>query len=300
VETLRVAGLRGEARKILLRGKQKGKAKLREKCERWRDCGICRLHWHSNGFSHLLKCQTRSRESRNRVKLAVPPTESGLLLAEEVAWALVSVIRVNDGSADRILLRVRQVTRNTVRVAEVVLRIPIRSPTQTTRRATAVISMRTASAMAGRTTRSTWGAAILTAGRLMNPVPDSISVGVVGRIRPIDMILDHARGRVSCLKLPGSGCMRILTPGDHAGRSAATGGHRQTQQRSSNHHPNWHGSPPSVGLVGPVFRIDLCGPRGPCRKTCCLSIGHSFPATRVFHLERRPVTTSFFHTRCRV
>ena len=229
-----------------------------------------------SGAQASIKCQTRSRESRNRVKLAVSPTESGLLLTEEVTRALVGVIRVDDGSADRVLLRVRQVTRDAVRVAEVVLRIPIWCSAQTTRRATAVISMRAASAMAGRTARSAWWAAILTAGRLMNPVTDSIPVGIVGRIRPVDMILDHARGCVPCLELPGSGCMRILTPGDHAGRSAATGGHRQTQQRSSNHHPNWHGSPRQSDSSVPCFVSTSAGLAVPAeRLAVCLSVIHS-------------------------
>lgn len=56
----------------------------------------------------------------------------GLFLAEEVARALVSVIRVDDRPADRVLLRVRQITRNAVRVAEVVLRIPIWCSAQST------------------------------------------------------------------------------------------------------------------------------------------------------------------------
>lgn len=139
-----------------------------------------------------------------------------------------------------------------------------------------MVSVRTASAMTRRAARSTWRTAILTAGGLMNPVTDSIPVGVVGRVRSVSMILDHAHGCVPCLKLPGSGCMRILTPGDHAGRSAATGGHRQTQQRSSNHHPNWHGSPRQSDSSVPCFVSTSAGLAVPAeRLAVCLSVIHS-------------------------
>lgn len=162
-----------------------------------------------------------------------------------------------------------------------------------------MISMRTASAL-GRTAGPTGRTAILPTSGLMNPVAEAVSIRVIGRVRPVDVIVDHADWRIAGLKLTRCGSMYILAPGDHAGRSATTGGHRQTQQRTSNHHANWHGFPRQSDSLVPCFVSPSVSPCGPHRMTCCLSIGCSFRATRAFRLDRRAVTTSFFHTRCRV
>lgn len=179
-----------------------------------------------------------------------------LLLAEEVAGPLVGVVRVDNSAADRVLLRISQVIGDAVGVAEVMLWIPVRSPAQSARGATTVVSMWTVSTVSWRAAASLGWAAILAAGGLVDAIPNTVSIGVVGRLGAIDMITDHAARRIAGLEMTRSGSVNILSTRDHAGRSAAAGGHRQSQHRSLKHHAKWHGFPPVCGLAGPVIRVD--------------------------------------------
>lgn len=169
-----------------------------------------------------------------------------LLLTEEVAGPLVGVIGVNDRSTHCVLLRIGQVARDAVRVAEVVLGVPVRSPSQPTRGAATMISMRAIPTVSGWAAGSLRRAATLATSRLVDAISNAVPVGVVACLCAVNMIADHAGRRIAGLELPGGGSVHILPASDHAGRSATAGGHRQSQHRSLEHYAKWHDFPPSV------------------------------------------------------